>query len=77
MYLLYYVDAKKLPLEDILIPEKCVLMNIILNIVEKLSNDGNFRALLRYRAKGDQFLKLYLENNQRFILRVDFAFLQK
>jgi len=41
--------------------------NIILNIVEKLSNDGNFRAILRNRAKGDQFLKLYLENNQRCI----------
>jgi Domain of unknown function (DUF4371) len=28
-------------------------------------NDGNFRAILRYRGKGDDFLKLNLENDQR------------
>lgn len=40
--------------------------NIILYIVEEMSNDGNFRAILRYRGKGDNFLKLHLENNQRY-----------
>jgi len=40
--------------------------NIILNIVEDLYNDGNFRAILRYRGKGDNFLKLHLENSQRY-----------
>jgi len=29
-------------------------------------NDGNFRAILRYRGKGDDFLKLNLENDQRY-----------
>jgi hypothetical protein len=41
-------------------------MNIILNIVEELFNDGNFCAILRYRGKGYNFLKLHLENNQRY-----------
>lgn len=27
-------------------------------------NDGNFRAILRYRGKGDDFLKLNLENDR-------------
>ncbi|KAL4090644.1 hypothetical protein QTP88_025438 [Uroleucon formosanum] len=31
-----------------------------------LYNDGNFRAILRYRGKGDNFLKLHLENSQRY-----------
>jgi hypothetical protein len=38
--------------------------NIILNITEELSNDGNFCAILKYRGKGDNFLKFHLENNQ-------------
>ncbi|KAL4120004.1 hypothetical protein QTP88_012752 [Uroleucon formosanum] len=33
---------------------------------EDLYNDGNFRAILRYRGKGDNFLKLHLENSQRY-----------
>jgi len=29
-------------------------------------NDSNFRTILRYRGKGDDFLKLNFENDQRY-----------
>ncbi|XP_060845763.1 zinc finger MYM-type protein 1-like [Rhopalosiphum padi] len=37
-----------------------------INVNDDSINDGNFRAILRYRGKGDEFLKQNLENDYRY-----------